>query len=243
MKIASIEKIISVEPHHNADRLDLVKVLGYQCVSEKGLHSAGDLIIYIQPDSVLPDDAAWAEGYRKYSPGRIKAVKLRGEFSEGVLVSFKQVEGVSSDFDALGSFPEEGTDVAEMLSITHYEPPLPQDLSAKGNLPFGIPKTDETRCLSGDSILSTDIGFLTIQKICEGKLNPLVKSWNSELCKETYEAVIGHAISSKTDNWLKITLECGRELILTDDHRVFLPALNCYRVAGELRIDDYCQVS
>lgn len=89
MKIASIEKLISVEPHPNADRLDIVKVLGYQCVTERGLHNAGDLIVYIQPDSVLPEDAEWAESYRKYSPKRIKAVKLRGEWSEGVIFPMK----------------------------------------------------------------------------------------------------------------------------------------------------------
>lgn len=138
MKIASVENLISVEPHPNADRLDIVKVLGYQCVTERGLHSAGDRIIYIQPDSVLPEDAAWAEGYRKYSPGRIKAVKLRGEWSEGIIVKFEQV-GLEN------SFGSEGFDVAELLGIKHYEPPLPQDLSAKGLLPYGIPKTDEER--------------------------------------------------------------------------------------------------
>jgi RNA ligase (TIGR02306 family) len=41
-------------------------------------------------------------------------------------------------------FPE-GIDVSALLNITHYEPPLPQDLSAKGLLPLGIPKTDEER--------------------------------------------------------------------------------------------------
>jgi tRNA-binding EMAP/Myf-like protein len=241
-KIASIEKLISVEPHPNADRLDLVKVLGYQCVTERGLHSPGDLIIYIQPDSVLPEDAEWAEGYRKYSPTRIKAVKLRGEFSEGVIFPMKDFLEVMNKIYTIEDFLE-GTDVSALLGITHYEPPMPQDLSAKGLLPLGIPKTDETRCLSGDSILSTDIGFLTIREICEKELTPLVKSWDSELCKETYAAIINHAISSKTNKWLKITLECGRELILTNDHRVYLPSLNCFRDAGELQIDDYCQVS
>jgi RNA ligase (TIGR02306 family) len=140
-KIASIERIISVESHPNADRLDLVKVLGFQCVTEKGLHKAGDLVIYIQPDSVLPEDAAWAESYRKYSPKRIKAVKLRGEWSEGIIVKPSQI---MSDCGDPGEAIE-GEDVAIPLGIVHYEPPLPQDLSAKGTLPFGIPKTDETR--------------------------------------------------------------------------------------------------
>lgn len=141
-KIASIEKLISVEPHPNADRLDLVKVLGYQCVTERGLHSPGDLIVYIQPDSVLPVDAEWAESYRKYSPTRIKAVKLRGEFSEGIIVKQSQIAHLFSDafLDT-----DEGYEMSEVLGIKHYEPPLPQDLSAKGLLPLGIPKTDEER--------------------------------------------------------------------------------------------------
>ena len=143
-KIASVEKLISVEPHPNADRLDLVKVLGYQCVTERGLHSPGDLIVYIQPDSVLPVDAEWAEGYRKYSPTRIKAVKLRGEFSEGIIVKFSQLAAVTAFAARQGSWVE-GEDVAEAIGATHYEPPMPQDLSAKGFLPFGIPKTDEER--------------------------------------------------------------------------------------------------
>lgn len=141
-KIATVERLISVEPHPNADRLDLVKVLGYQCVTERGLHKEGDLIIYIQPDSVLPDDAEWAESYRKYSPKRIKAAKLRGEFSEGIIVKFDQIPYfLESGF----GWSQPGMDVADVLRVTHYEPPIPQDLSAKGFLPFDIPKTDETR--------------------------------------------------------------------------------------------------
>ena len=144
MKIASVERLLSVEPHSNADRLDVVKVLGFQCVTERGLHKEGDMIIYIQPDSLLPEDAAWAEGYRKYSPGRIKAVKLRGEWSEGIIVKFEQVQDLLVIKDD-ENYLSEGSDVSGYLNITHYEPPLPQDLQAKGLLPFGIPKTDEER--------------------------------------------------------------------------------------------------
>ena len=145
MKNASIEKIKSVIAHPNADRLDLVKILGYQCVTERGLHKEGDLVIYIQPDSVLPENVEWAESYRKYSPGRIKAVKLRGEWSEGIVVKFDQLRATVPPQPLSLFFAEEGANVGKLLGITHYEPPLPQDLSAKGLLPFGIPKTDEER--------------------------------------------------------------------------------------------------
>jgi RNA ligase (TIGR02306 family) len=144
-KNASVEKIKSVVSHPNADRLDLVKILGYQCVTERGLHKEGDLVIYIQPDSVLPENAVWAESYRKYSPGRIKAVKLRGQWSEGIIVKPEQVDFILLESSDCIQSEDEGRDVSDELCITHYEPPLPQDLSAKGLLPFGIPKTDEER--------------------------------------------------------------------------------------------------
>jgi len=85
MKDATIEIISEVKSHPNADRLDLVKILGFQCVTEKGLYKEGDRIVYIRPDSVLPLEN-WTEGYRKYSPNRIKSAKLRGEWSEGIVV-------------------------------------------------------------------------------------------------------------------------------------------------------------
>jgi RNA ligase (TIGR02306 family) len=39
----------------------------------------------------------------------------------------------------------EGTEVSDLLGITHYEPPTPQELNAKGILPFSMSKTDEER--------------------------------------------------------------------------------------------------
>jgi len=85
MKDATIEIISEVIPHPNADRLDLAKVLGFQCVVPKNQYKQGDMVIYIRPDSVLPTDP-WAEEYRKYSPKRVKSVKIRQIWSEGIIV-------------------------------------------------------------------------------------------------------------------------------------------------------------
>lgn len=136
---ATIEIIASVEKHPDADRLDIVKVLGYQCVTQRGLYTVGTKIVYIKPDSLLPVEL-WTEGYRLYSPKRIKAVKLRGMWSEGIIVPFEILPN-GADLKDL----EEGTDVAALIGVTHYEPPAPQDLQAKGGLPYQIPKTDEDR--------------------------------------------------------------------------------------------------
>lgn len=140
MKDATVEIIQEVKAHPNADRLDLVKILGFQCVAQKGLYKGGEKIIYIRPDSVLPLEE-WAETYRTYSPKRVKAVKLRNEWSEGIIVDLPQVAHKFQNIEAL----VEGQDVCEELGVYHYEPPIPQDLSAKGGLPYMISKTDEER--------------------------------------------------------------------------------------------------
>jgi RNA ligase (TIGR02306 family) len=213
-KIATIERLLSVVPHPNADRLDLVTVLGYQCVTERGLHKAGDLIIYIQPDSVLPEDAEWAETYRKYSPTRIKAVKLRGEFSEGIIVKLDQVKDyLLENLILVDEFLQqqtaitgaaEGADVSIALNITHYEPPLPQDLSAKGLLPFGIPKTDETRW-------ENKISSLPFGEIVDVTLKIDGQSWSAYYNLEKDEfGVMGRTMEYKEDTVNNYTAHIDR---------------------------------
>lgn len=138
-KDATIEIIDTVEAHPDADRLDLAQIMGYQCVTQKGLYQPGTKIVYIKPDALLPVEL-WTEEYRKYSPKRIKAVKLRGMWSEGIIVPFELLPN-GNDLKDL----EVGTDVSALIGVTHYVAPEPQDVNAKGGLPYGIPKTDEDR--------------------------------------------------------------------------------------------------
>lgn len=141
MKLVSIERIHTVTTHPNADALDIVGILGYKAIVKRNQYSDGDLVVFIQPDTVLPD-APWATFYKSKS-SRVKAVKLRGSWSMGIVESIENVFGgpeVTKQF-----IPSEGLDVTMLSGVTKYEPPVPADLSAKGLLPFGIPKTDEER--------------------------------------------------------------------------------------------------
>lgn len=143
MKLATLEKIVAVEKHPNADLLDVVQVLNYKAIVKRGEWRVGDLCVFIQPDSVLPDNKLWAEFYKKKS-GRVKAIRLRGVWSFGIVESLANVDIRESD--TLTDLVDcEGADVTEQMQVTKYEPPQPQDLQAKGLLPFNIPKTDETR--------------------------------------------------------------------------------------------------
>ena len=141
MKLATIEKITKLSPHPNADKLELVQVLGYQGVVPINLHKEGDIIIYIQPDTVLPKDQEWAEEYIHYSPKRVKAVRLRSEWSEGIVVPLSKwglkYNWISDD--------DIGLEVSDIIGVVKYDPPLPTNESAVGGLPYGLGKTDEER--------------------------------------------------------------------------------------------------
>lgn len=51
---ANIVRVGPILPHPNADKLELTMVGGYQVVIGKGNFKEGDLAVYIQPDSVVP---------------------------------------------------------------------------------------------------------------------------------------------------------------------------------------------
>lgn len=135
MKLATIEKIKEISVHGNADSLDIVTVLGYTAIVRKNQYKVDDLVVFIQPDVVLPD-AEWSKIYKNKS-NRVKAIKLRGVFSFGIVESLSILP---SDTELT-----EGFEVSDVLNIVKYEPPVPQDLAAKGNLPFGLTRTDEER--------------------------------------------------------------------------------------------------
>lgn len=139
MNLATLQTIENLRSHPNADRLDLVNIKGYQCVTEKGLYKNGDQVIYIKTDTLLPK-ADWSEGYRKYSPNRVKAVSLRGEWSEGIIVPLEQVKHLIGDSFTVGD------DVTDALGVLKWEAPIPQNIEALNDyLPYGIPATDESR--------------------------------------------------------------------------------------------------
>lgn len=103
-------EIVPVEllPHPNADSLSIVKVWGYQCVVKTADWAGKSVGAYIPPDSVCPDTPEFEFlGKRK----RIRAVKLRGQLSMGLLMPAPDGAKV-------------GDDVAEILGVTHYEPPI-----------------------------------------------------------------------------------------------------------------------
>lgn len=123
---------ISLFTHPNADSLLIGKVGSYQVVIQKGLYNDGDDVIFAPEKSILTGTIK--NEYEKYLSGadknRVKSVRLRGEISCGIIIPKHFVP----DFDSY----DYDTDISEFLEITHYEPPIPQELLGKVNT-FSLP--------------------------------------------------------------------------------------------------------
>jgi len=116
--ICQVEKIVSVEKHPNADRLDIAKVRDWTVIVGKEEFKVGDLCIYLPIDSVLSkelEEKLFKDSKIKLSGGRIRAEKIRGIISYGFCIKPERV-GLEGK--------KEGTDVTKLLGITKYEPPV-----------------------------------------------------------------------------------------------------------------------
>ncbi len=112
--IVEVSEISKVENHPNADRLDIVTVKGWNCITGKGNHKVGELVIYCPPDSVIPEkiiDEHNLEYLKKN--GRVGTIKLRGYISQGLILGIPS----HSKFKL-------GQDVGTKLGIKKYEQPL-----------------------------------------------------------------------------------------------------------------------
>jgi len=138
--VGTINKIEEV----GLDRLVFAYVKNFKSLVPRGSIELGDSVVFIEPDSVLPDEP-WAESYKKYAPKRVKPIKLAGFLTEGIIIKLFDLPLAQYNAIMGAGVVEEGTDVSTELGITHYEPPLPTEASAVGRLPTWLPKTDEIR--------------------------------------------------------------------------------------------------
>lgn len=97
-------RIKDVRKHDNADTLSITDVDGRPVIFKTTDFNANDLAVYIPVDAIVPDEARWSflKGSR-----RIKAKKLRGVFSMGLLIKPEEHH-------------KENDDVKEFYGITDF---------------------------------------------------------------------------------------------------------------------------
>lgn len=134
-RLATIRRIDWVKKHPNADSLDLCGVQGWQMVSKLGEFKEGDLAVYIEIDSIVPETPDF-EFLRK-TKFRVKTCRLRGEVSQGILFPLsilKNSEGRKA-----------GENVTKEIGVIKYEKPLPKGSRAVGRFCKDCCITDEDR--------------------------------------------------------------------------------------------------
>ena len=116
---------IAVEPHPDADRLDLARIGGYLSVIGKDSMKTGDLGAYIPEAALVPIELQRELGVEGLLSGskkdRVKAIKLRGILSQGLVLPV--VDGC-----VRGHKVAEGDDVTELLGLRKYVPPVPSSM-------------------------------------------------------------------------------------------------------------------
>lgn len=167
-KLASVQKIEDIIPIEGADRIELVKILGWQCVAKKGEFKKGDICVYFEIDSFLPIDERYEflrnSSYKKsdiLGEGfRIKTAKMRGKISQGLALPIDEFPEIP--------YHKVGTDVSEILGVRKWE--IAERASTGGtivgNLPWFIPHTDETRIQNVPNIIDEfDIPYYITTKM------------------------------------------------------------------------------
>jgi RNA ligase (TIGR02306 family) len=146
-KMATVRQVDAVNPIPDADAIEVATVGGWRVVIKKGEFKPGDLAVYCEIDSWIPNDLApfLSKGteprvYNDVAGERLRTVKLRGQVSQGLLLS-RYIA-----LDKVGEISE-GMDVSELLNIQKWEAPIPAQLAGevRGVFPGFIPKTDQER--------------------------------------------------------------------------------------------------
>lgn len=120
---AEVVEIGKIEPHPAADRLEITHIHGgYPCVIAKGSFEEGDLAVYVPTNTTVPvNDPRFsflAKNADAKGRARVRALKIRGVFSMGLLVRPNY------------EWPL-GLDAKDLLDVQRWEPPL--DISTGGD--------------------------------------------------------------------------------------------------------------
>lgn len=135
---------VKIEPHPQADQIEIAKVGDYQSIVRKGQFVTGDLAVYIPEQAVIPewllkhlgmwDEAKQKGGLAGSLGNRVKAIKLRGVLSQGLVLALdadNKVHYPMREDGAVAHPCHEGEDVAEFLGVVKYEPALPYHMRGR----------------------------------------------------------------------------------------------------------------
>lgn len=109
--IVEANRIESLEPLPNSDNLEVAKVKGWFSLVGKGQHKVGELVTFLPPDCILPQELVDKYQLTFLKNGRrIRTLKLRNFISQGLILPLPE-----------GNF-KEGDSLVDVLKIMKWEP-------------------------------------------------------------------------------------------------------------------------
>lgn len=157
-KLVTLKTIDALTPIKGADAIEAAHIGGWTAVVRKGEFYQGQQVFYFETDSMLPLDkepfaflrsrGVKEQNGREYH--RLKAMKLRGVVSDGLLLPFSIVSYFEADLDKqldiLNKIQENGGDFSNWFGVVKYEDPILAKLGGKmTRFPEWITRTDEER--------------------------------------------------------------------------------------------------
>jgi RNA ligase (TIGR02306 family) len=110
--IVEICKVEESTKHPNADKLSIIRVKGWNCITGLDQYKKDDLVVFCPPDCIIPNNLIekYNLEYLKKN-GKTGNVRLRGFLSQGLILDVPE-----------GNW-NEGDDVSAVLGITKWTPP------------------------------------------------------------------------------------------------------------------------
>lgn len=124
--VATVTEIKAIE---GADNIELAVVGGWNAITKKGEYEVGAKVVVATTDAVIPEALSDLMSVTSYlrKGQRVRTVKLRGVYSECLLIPFKYLAPKSLEKNV-----KIGDDMMGILGITKFEPPVKQIQLANG---------------------------------------------------------------------------------------------------------------
>lgn len=135
-QLCYVVRIAWIAPIEGADNIELIGINGWTCIAKKGEFAEGDLAVYFEIDSKLPEDAEWA-AFMAPKHFKVKTMKL-GKFkviSQGLAlpvsafnniglktVEVEELDGkhyIKVQDTSNGEFYKEGDFLTKRLGVTY----------------------------------------------------------------------------------------------------------------------------
>lgn len=117
-KLVTAQRVKNLEPIIGADLIEKATIEGWECVVKKGDFNIGDMCIYCEIDSILPERPEFE--FLRPRKFRIKTIKLKNTISQGIIFPLNIIKDIEPSFNILEI--KEGDDLQEVMGVKKWDP-------------------------------------------------------------------------------------------------------------------------